>query len=95
MRLPDPNRFDGEVVFGDDTKMLASDRAYGADNWRGIGLADMADAIATDRDHRASGALALHVIEIIDALHRAADTKKIIEIKSDCARPQALETELT
>lgn len=95
MRLPDPNRFDGEVTFGDETTMPASDRVYGAGNWRGIGLADMADAIATGRDHRASGALALHVLEVIDALHHAADTKRTIHIKSDCTRPLALETELT
>ena len=95
MRLPDPNRFDGEVAFGDGTTIPASDRAYGADNWRGIGLADMADAIRGGRDHRAGGALALHVLEIIDALHRAADAKKTIGIESDCARPQPLEKELT
>ena len=37
---------------------------------RGYGLADMAHAIETDRPHRASGALALHVLEIMAALHR-------------------------
>ncbi|MFZ5963682.1 Gfo/Idh/MocA family protein [Thalassococcus sp. BH17M4-6] len=95
MRLPDPNRFDGEVTLGDGTALPASDRPYGADNWRGIGLADMASAIRDSRDHRASGALALHVLEIIDALHRAADSKTTINVTSTCARPQALETELT
>ncbi|SPJ24147.1 Gfo/Idh/MocA family protein [Palleronia abyssalis] len=95
MRLPDPNRFDGEVGFGDGSVMAASDRAYGADNWRGIGLADMAEAIGKDRDHRASGALALHVLEVIDALHRAAEARRTIPITSDCIRPQILERELT
>lgn len=95
MRLPDPNRFDGEVTLGDGAALAASDRVYGADNWRGIGLADMASAIREGRDHRASGAMALHVLEVIDALHRAADARKTIEVTSDCARPQALETELT
>ena len=95
MRLPDPNRFDGQVELTEGDPVAAANRAYGEGNWRGLGLADMAAAIREDRDHRATGALALHVLEIIDALHRAADTKTTIPIESDCDRPQPLETELT
>ncbi|SFH47338.1 Predicted dehydrogenase [Palleronia marisminoris] len=94
MRVPDPNRFDGEVEFGDGAPLAAADRAHGADNWRGIGLADMAAAIGDDRPHRASGALALHVLETIDALQRAADAKRTITITSDCERPQPMTEEL-
>ena len=43
-----------------------------ADAGRGFGLADMAHAIETDRPHRASGDLAFHVLEIMDAVMRAA-----------------------
>lgn len=95
MRVPDPNRFDGVVEFSDGASLAAADRAYGANNWRGVGLADMAAAIKADRPHRVSGALALHVIEIIDALHRAAGAKRTIRIESDCDRPQPLEVDLS
>ncbi|WP_375260789.1 Gfo/Idh/MocA family protein [Palleronia sp.] len=94
MRVPDPNRFDGTVEFPDGAPLAAADRPYGADNWRGIGLADMAAAIRADRPHRASGTLALHVIEVIDAIDRAAEERRTIRIESDCDRPQPLEDEL-
>ena len=36
-------------------------------NLRSLGLADMAAAIRADRPHRASGELALHVLEVMEA----------------------------
>jgi predicted dehydrogenase len=35
------------------------------------GLADMADAIVEERPHRADGAHAAHVVEIMEAIHRS------------------------
>ncbi len=36
---------------------------------RSIGVADMAYALRSGRPHRASGALALHVLDIMHAVH--------------------------
>jgi predicted dehydrogenase len=41
-------------------------------NWRGIGLTDMASAIAEGRPHRASGSRALHVLEIMTRILESA-----------------------
>ena len=38
-----------------------------------IGVADMAQAIRTGRPHRASGELAFHVLEVMEAFQRSSD----------------------
>jgi predicted dehydrogenase len=55
--------------------------------WRLCGLADMADAIATGRPHRASGELALHVLEVIEAIRTSGAEGRRIAIASQCRRP--------
>jgi predicted dehydrogenase len=61
----------------------------GADvaDYRMIGLLDMAVAIRQGRPHRASGDLALHVLEVLDAFERSSDEGRHIAIESSCARP--------
>ena len=49
---------------------------------RGAGVADMAYAIQSGRPHRASGALALHVLDIMCSLEESAARAEQIEIKS-------------
>jgi predicted dehydrogenase len=53
---------------------------------RGIGIAEMAEAIAADRPHRASAELALHVLEVLLALQDGGDTR----VESRCERPARL-----
>jgi predicted dehydrogenase len=71
--LPDPNRFDGEIRV----------RAAGRDDWetipsagaaagRGLGVLDMARSIRAGTPHRASGELALHVLDTMEAVARSA-----------------------
>jgi hypothetical protein len=47
----------------------------------------MAAAIASGRPHRASGALALHVLEVMEGLERASLEGRRITIETTCARP--------
>jgi hypothetical protein len=47
----------------------------------------MAHAIETNRPHRASGELAFHVLEIMDAMLRAAHTQEVVELTSIVERP--------
>ena len=54
---------------------------------RGIGIADMAEAIRDDRPHRASGELAYHVLEVLTALERSAQERRQVDVASRCARP--------
>ena len=57
---------------------------------RGIGVADMADAIRHGRAHRASGELAYHVLEVLTALERSAHDGRHVELESRCERPAPL-----
>jgi predicted dehydrogenase len=86
--IGDPNVFDGEVSL----------QRLGADAWekvplrsdagsvRGIGLAEMTEAITSGRPHRASGELAFHVLEILLATE-AAIVGDARPIRSTVERP--------
>jgi predicted dehydrogenase len=63
---PDPNTFGGPIRIArkDGTiEEIASAHGY-TENSRGLGLADMAEAIRSGRPHRASGDLARHVLDV-------------------------------
>ena len=51
-----------------------------SENGRGLGLADLAVAIAESRPHVASGAIALHVVEIMSAVLSAAEGERVLQI---------------
>jgi predicted dehydrogenase len=73
LALPDPNRFDGEVRIrraGDDEWTAIP--AAGATAGRGLGALDMARALRAGTAHRASGELALHVLDTMEAIARSA-----------------------
>ena len=57
---------------------------------RGIGVADIAQAIREERPHRASGELAYHVLEALTALERSAAEGRRIAVESRCERPAPL-----
>ena len=57
-------------------------------NYRGAGLAEMINAIKNKKKHRCNGDLSLHVLNIIDAIHRSARKKKKIKIEVDCSKPK-------
>ncbi|RYH11567.1 Gfo/Idh/MocA family protein [Tropicimonas sp. IMCC6043] len=89
--IPDPNRFDGTVeLFDADWEPQPTTHAHGDGNYRGLGLADMAAAIVEGRPHRANGALALHVLEVMEALLASAEQGAAVSILSTCDRPEPL-----
>lgn len=91
--VPDPNRFSDpvEVYTAQKREWTRVPDAGGyVDAGRGFGLADMARAIETDRPHRASGDVAFHVLEIMDAVLRAASEHSVIELGSTVERPEAV-----
>jgi predicted dehydrogenase len=97
MSVPDPNRFGGEIEIAtatDDWRAVPTEHAYADGNYRIIGVADMAQAIRTGRAHRTSGALALHVLEVMEAVQRSSDGGRHVTIKSRPARPAAMPTTL-
>lgn len=87
--VPDPNIFGGTVKLkkpGEDWVEVPHTHPY-PDNTRGLGLADMADALQNGRSHRASGNLAYHVLDLMHAFHDAAEQRQQVEITSGCERP--------
>jgi predicted dehydrogenase len=91
--VPDPDLFHGEIQHasaGGEWGAVASERGPDDQNSRAIGLAEMAQAIRARRAHRASGALAFHVLEVIEAFQRSSDSGRFIEIASRPMRPAAL-----
>ena len=68
LSVPDPNTFGGQVRLftpADGWKDIALTRGF-SQNSRGLGLADMADAIESNRSARASGELAYHVLSAME-----------------------------
>ena len=93
MQVPDPNGFGGAVRVRkpgmDDWATLPPSHVY-ADNHRGIGVADMAYAIRSGRSHRSSGALAFHVLDIMESFHDASEQSAYVDLASSCERPAML-----
>jgi predicted dehydrogenase len=102
---PDPNFFGGEPlvsVRGDEWAPIAiGAHPFGVPNrttrlgaqvadYRTVGLLDMAAAIRSRRPHRASGELALHVLEVLDAFERSSREGRHIAIETRCDRPEKL-----
>jgi predicted dehydrogenase len=97
MLVPDPNRFGGPVEVlrkGGEFEERAVDAPYADGNYRSIGLADMAHAIRSDRPHRANGALALHVLEVMQALNAASEAGVTVAIETKVERPEPLAASL-
>jgi len=92
LSTPDPNTFGGPVRL-----WRARTRTWEeaplvpgyAENSRSLGVADMADAMRTGRPPRASGQLAFHVLDIMQAILEAARDGRHMELSSSCERPAA------
>lgn len=89
--VPDPNWFGGEVKTRSPTQKewqtVTVTLPYTDANYRSLGVADMAHAIISGRPHRASGELALHVLEVMEAFEIASKEGRIVEIRTPVERP--------
>ncbi|AFD24480.1 Gfo/Idh/MocA family protein [Deinococcus gobiensis] len=98
LSLPDPNTFGGPLRLkrrGSDVwEDLALTRPF-QENARGIGLADLLDAAARNRPHRASGELAYHVLETMYRTLESAEVGRVLQIGSTTGRPAPLEASPT
>jgi predicted dehydrogenase len=95
LSVPDPNTFAGPVELysaaaPDEGWLDLGSTAGYRDAGRGYGVADLALSLAADRPHRAGDELALHVLDIMESLQRAADTRTSVELTTTCARPAAV-----
>jgi predicted dehydrogenase len=93
LSVPDPNTFAGPVrvrrAGAQEWAEIPLTHGY-TENMRGIGVADMAYALTYGRPHRASGALAYHVLDLMQSFLDASAAGQHLAISSACARPTAL-----
>jgi len=101
--VPDPNTFGGPVYLfkrneddplsiyksGIQWEEIPLTHGY-TDNSRGIGVADMAEALRSGRTHRANGDLAFHVLDVMHAIHDTSNRGAHYELTSTCEKPDAL-----
>ncbi|WP_037570558.1 Gfo/Idh/MocA family protein [Phaeacidiphilus oryzae] len=94
LRVPDPNFFDGVLLR----------RAVGETEWtelpvtgptsgRGLGVLDLARALRAGVPARASGELALHVVDAMCAIDRSAAEGTFQQVASTCPTPEPLPEE--
>ena len=103
--VPDPNFFGGDVELarsGDECETLASQnhpfgkttmedsKGIARANYRCAGLADMADAILSGRQHRCNMDVALHVVDILVSIEQSAKSRQWVELSTTCERPEPL-----
>ncbi|MBX3141469.1 MAG: Gfo/Idh/MocA family oxidoreductase [Trueperaceae bacterium] len=83
LSVPDPNTFGGPVklkLAGEDAWSETPLVAGPHENSRGIGLEDMAAAMRGGKPHRASGELALHVLEVMEAILAAGRESRVVGV---------------
>lgn len=105
--VPDPNFFGGTVELGgpegieplpESAHPFARANFTTGDgrnlaNWRGAGLADMAQGIAEGRKHRCDIDLAVHVVDVMTGILRSGEERRFVEMSTTCERPAALSAE--
>jgi predicted dehydrogenase len=107
--VPDPNFFGGTVEIGPQTGDIHSagdpaahpfgvpnmkdGRGNDHANYRCAGLADMAQAIDTGRQHRCNADLAVHAVDVMTGILRAGAEKRFVAMTTTCDRPAALSAE--
>jgi predicted dehydrogenase len=102
---PDPNFFGGDIILADQSgarikvepwahpfgKINQTDTSgVRRANYRGAGLADMIAAIEGGRPARCGLDLALHAIDVVSSLLKAAETGRVMTLATACERPAPL-----
>lgn len=93
LQVPDPNGFGGTPKLWTKSTGAWEDieivRPY-SENSRGVGVLDLAQAAQNGRSARASGNLALHVLETMHAAHWAAERREHVTLTTTVDRPEPM-----
>ena len=89
--VPDPNHFDGQVLLRrqQDQTWQPVKSISRAGLQRGMGIVDMAQAITQEQPHRASGQLAHHILDAMQAFYESAQQQQHINLNTQPNRPMA------
>jgi predicted dehydrogenase len=80
MYMADPNHFGGEVkviLKGNNEPFIMQQSHAFSDEYRGLGVAEMAWAMRMGRKNRASKELAYHALDVLYGIVRSSETKSI------------------
>jgi predicted dehydrogenase len=95
--VPDPNGTGGAVKLRTakyaDWVEIRHTHPY-REGSRGVGVADMVMALRNGKPHRANDEIALHALDIMQAVHEASDTGSQVVLTSTCARPEPMRSDL-
>ena len=88
LSVPNPNTFRGPVRLQrrrGEWEEVPLDHPEGG---RGIGVAEMADALRNGRRSRVDAAMANHVLDVMHAVHESSDDGRHIELRTTCDGPE-------
>jgi predicted dehydrogenase len=96
LRVPDPNGFDGPVHVrrAEDEDWRQVPHAFVAGYGRSVGLADMAHALRSGRPHRASGAQAFAVLDLMQGFLDSSQRGVMLEPTARYERPAPMQSDL-
>jgi predicted dehydrogenase len=90
LALPDPNGFGGPSRIWRDGGEPDLIDAVGPEYGRGAGVLDLARAIRSETDERATAAVAFHVLDVMASIAEAAASGSPVAPQSTAARPDPL-----
>lgn len=103
--VPDPNFFGGVVEAAASDGSIAPlenwDHPFGVPNqehakmgplanYRSAGMAEMAQAIVDEREHRCSIDLAIHAVDVMTGILKSGERGEFVEMTTTCSRPEPL-----
>lgn len=97
LSVPDPNTFEGPIkLYRPSTQeFLEFPLIFNySENSRALGLADMAKALSSNRDFRASSKLTYHVLEVMSSFEKSSQEGKHIPISSRFTPTPLMKTDL-
>ena len=93
LSVPDPNNFGGSVRVmrprAKEWEEIPLLPGY-AEETRSLGLADMATAMLSGRQHRANEKMAYHVLDIMLSIYESSHSGQYLHLESTCERPAPL-----
>lgn len=94
LRVPNPDTFGGPVYLMREGEQgfaqIPLSHGY-SENSRGIGVSDMAHSIENNVKGKASGEMALHVLEVLKAFLESSEKREYVSLKTTCNMPDALD----
>jgi predicted dehydrogenase len=96
LHVPDPNGFDGTVKLRKlgDKEAVEMPHTFVTGYGRSVGLADMAVAIRSGREHRANGEQAFAVLDLMQGFLDSSVSGKVVVPATKYHRPNAMPAEL-